>query len=70
LLLERLDRVVTNAGAWSGLDPLVVDPPSTQVPGACTDRSSTPWSRAVRGGNTIAMLDLDRGDLRPEHLRN
>jgi predicted TIM-barrel fold metal-dependent hydrolase len=113
-LLERLDRVVTNAGAWSGLDPLVVDPPSTQVPGRVygsffddmvgvemrhligveqlcfeTDypHQDSTWpdtpdvvrqiaSRVapeelellVRG-NTIRMLDLDPGDLRPDHLR-
>ncbi len=113
-LLERLDRVVTNAGAWSGLDPLVVDPPSTQVPGRVygsffddmvgietrhlvgveqlcfeTDypHQDSTWPNTpdvvreiasrvspdelellVRG-NTITMLDLDPGDLRPEHAR-
>lgn len=113
-LLERLDRVVTNAGAWSGLDPLVVDPPSTQVPGRVygsffddmvgvemrhligveqlcfeTDypHQDSTWpdtptfvsdiaSRVTPDelellvrGNTIRMLGLDTGDLRPEHLR-
>jgi predicted TIM-barrel fold metal-dependent hydrolase len=113
-LLERLDRVVTNAGAWSGLDPLVVDPPSTQVPGRVygsffddmvgvemrhligveqlcfeTDypHQDSTWPNTpdvvrdiaarvtpeelelLMRGNTIAMLDLDPRDLRPEHLR-
>jgi len=114
-LLERLDRVVANAGAWSGLDPLVVDPPSTQVPGRVygsffddmvgvemrhligveqlcfeTDyphqdstwpdtptlvreiaaRVSPEELELLVRRNTITMLDLDPGDLRPEHLRS
>jgi predicted TIM-barrel fold metal-dependent hydrolase len=113
-LLDRLDRVVTNAGAWSGLDPLVVEPPSTQVPGRVygsffddmvgiemrhligveqlcfeTDyphqdstwpdtpqlvreiaaRVSAAELELLMRGNTITMLDLDPGDLRPEHRR-
>jgi predicted TIM-barrel fold metal-dependent hydrolase len=113
-LLERLDRVVTNAGAWSGLDPAVVDPPSTQVPGRVygsffddmvgvemrhligveqlcfeTDypHQDSTWPNTpelvreiatrvtpdelelLMRGNTITMLDLDPGDLRPEPVR-
>jgi predicted TIM-barrel fold metal-dependent hydrolase len=110
-LLERLDRVFSNAGAWSGLDPLIVDPPSTQVPGRVygsffddmvgietrhligveqlcfeTDypHQDSTWPHTpdlvreiatrvppadlellVRT-NTITMLGLDPGDLRPE----
>jgi predicted TIM-barrel fold metal-dependent hydrolase len=32
-LLDRLDRVFTNSGAWSDLDPVLTELPSSQVPG-------------------------------------
>ncbi len=32
-LLERVDHVFTNSKAWSNLDPVLTDLPSTQVPG-------------------------------------
>ena len=32
-LMERLDRVYTNSGAWSQLDPSLTDLPSSYVPG-------------------------------------
>jgi predicted TIM-barrel fold metal-dependent hydrolase len=32
-LMERLDRVFTNSGAWSQLDPSLTDLPSSYVPG-------------------------------------
>jgi predicted TIM-barrel fold metal-dependent hydrolase len=32
-LLERLDRVYTNSGAWSQIDPSITDVPSSYVPG-------------------------------------
>jgi predicted TIM-barrel fold metal-dependent hydrolase len=32
-LLERLDRVFLQSGAWSDLDPSLTEPPSSQVPG-------------------------------------
>jgi hypothetical protein len=32
-LLDRLDRVFTNSGAWSDVDPSLTELPSSQVPG-------------------------------------
>ncbi len=32
-LMERLDRVFTNSGAWSQIDPSITDVPSSYVPG-------------------------------------
>jgi predicted TIM-barrel fold metal-dependent hydrolase len=32
-LLDRLDRVFTNSGSWSDLDPALTELPSSQVPG-------------------------------------
>ena len=32
-LLERVDRVFTESHAWSGLDPVITEPPSSYVPG-------------------------------------
>jgi predicted TIM-barrel fold metal-dependent hydrolase len=113
-LLERVDRIFTNSRAWSNLDPIITEPPSTQVPGrvfGCffddmvgvearheigigqlvfeTDYphqdSTWPDTPAVVAeiaahvppeelellvrDNAITMLDLDPGDLRPDHLR-
>jgi hypothetical protein len=113
-LLERVDRIFTNSLAWSNLDPIITEPPSTQVPGrvfGCffddmvgvearheigigqlvfeTDYphqdSTWPDTPAVVAeiaahvppeelellvrDNAIAMLDLEPGDLTPEHLR-
>jgi predicted TIM-barrel fold metal-dependent hydrolase len=114
-LLDRLDRVFTNSGAWSDLDPALTELPSSQVPGrvfGCffddmvgvdarhqigigqlvfeTDYPhqdstwpDTPELVAEIGkrvapeelemlvrSNAITMLDLEPGDLRPEHLRS
>jgi predicted TIM-barrel fold metal-dependent hydrolase len=113
-LLDRLDRVFTNSGSWSDLDPVLTELPSSQVPGrvfGCffddmvgidarhqigieqlvfeTDYPhqdstwpDTPKLVAEIGervppeelemlvrSNAITMLDLESGDLRPEHLR-
>ena len=112
--LDRLDRVFTNSGSWSDLDPCLTELPSSQVPGrvfGCffddmvgidarhqigieqlvfetnyphqdSTWPDTPDLVAEIGkrvsaeelemlvrSNAIRMLDLEPGDLRPEHLR-
>ncbi len=113
-LLDRLDRVFTNSGSWSDLDPVLTELPSSQVPGrvfGCffddmvgidarhqigieqlvfeTDypHQDSTWPDTPKlvaeiaervppeelemlvRSNAITMLDLEPGDLRPEHLR-
>ena len=113
-LLDRLDRVFTNSGSWSDLDPVLTELPSSQVPGrvfGCffddmvgidarhqigieqlvfeTDypHQDSTWPDTPKlvaeiaervppeelemlvRSNAITMLDLEPGDLRPEHLQ-
>ena len=60
-LLERLDRVFTNSGAWSDLDPSLTDAPvDATCPGACSAASSTTWSASTPATRSASSSSCSR----------